>query len=1095
MVSDNIFDSLNLDRNKVNLGEALNEQPGTPQVEPETQPEETVAQTPTQAVEVPETAAVEQEVEAFTFGEGLDHALIHETLMGFGAKALAAPDFEPDPDFAPTLGYYEENFADIPRHLHDHLYEAESFPELQYRAEELRLRLEDEARFNEMSTGSQIGTLLASTVLDAPAIAATLLISTGAGAVTGGTGAAPGYAATATRLGITGKRVAKVLGIGAGVATEAAIHEAILASRDPLKNEQTVMLAGLMGFGFGAVGGEIGNRLATRNIRKAAAKDQKKLTEKLIKDAAEEVTTGKKPVRDFKTTSSTEGSALEQLYDAAPGTDSSSIRNVAIDQTSRLKRSKDEGFRNLGEILGEDGIFGGGSTMAIEFDTTTRPVLADALKSFDGAYKQWAKDNDIGLAGRIGHKGRQEFNERMALVTRGVIDPETPAERMARMSTRKFFREMLGIAKTSGVKGFEDIDESLTYLTRQYSHRQFQKITNDIGAGSDAVIKRILKGSLKSASKASDDVFDDEIAEAISKGIYNRFMSTKLAPDDKFTTVLTNNFKDELEGILTDADLDAKKIEEILAKVTAKEESGLGVAKRRINFDESFVDTETGLRFTDLLENNTEQIMVRYARQVGGASAAAKFGFETPQSLINHIQKTADKAFQSGALSEGAAKSARSNAENLANQILGRPNEQHGTLQQFAQYLMDYEYIRTSGGFALASLPEMLITTAENGLDAVLKHTPMANKFIKDIRKGVKPDEELLSVLESFGIGRDIDMMNAFVRIAEDDALSENLSKGVKVLNAGKRVAGLASGLPQLTRFSQVLAGKSTIQRFTDLAYKNKPVKLKQWLKQLGFANEADLENVFVGLRKYTTTHQGFTKNRTVVGLDFNSWMKEDPVAATRFMHAVARRVNHQIQRNLPGETPEFMSKTWGKLFTQFQTFGIAAYGKKTLNAVARRDMESAVAIGYTMAGAAMVYAARMYVIAQAKDDPEGFLRERLSPENMVKASIQRSGFASVLPTIVDHGLGFTGQDRIFNDYARTSGLDVGGVESIPAAQTVLNLGKTAGAVKDAVVDGDRIEEKDVRAATDTLPLRRLPGINFLFESLINEFPQRGRER
>lgn len=1076
MSNTNLFDTLDLDSNKASMDEVFNAQPVQ---QPNTAPTEiATTQGSAEGAMAPESPS--EDVEAYSFGEGFKHAIKHETLMGFGYKAYKEPEFEPDPDLNLNVGYFEDNFADIPREYHEFLYEGESLEEINYRAETLRQRMDDEARFNEMGTAAQIGTLLSATVLDAPAI----IGSTLAGAATGG--------ATTTlaagRLGLTGTRIARVLGGATGVATEAAIHEAILASRDPLKNEKTVALAGLMGFGFGATGAKIIDSYATRKLKKAAEKDAKNLGDSLIREAAMELNGSKEATLSRLTSSTTEGSPVDRLYENVQVEDRA-LRNVGIDLTSQLKRSKDPEFKRLGEILGEDGIFGGGQTMAIDFDTTTRPILADALVGISDGYKQWAKDSGIGIAGRIGHKGRQEFNERISLMVRGVIEPETAADRTAVKATQDFFKKMLDNAKTAGVRGFENISDNIQYLTRSYNPQSFRRITDQYGTEAADIIQRTIKGAIQ----AGENGFDDAIAGAIAKGIYKRSMSTKLAPDEKFTTVLTNNFKEELAGILEDAGESAEKIEEILAKVSKKSDTGLDVTKSRIDMDESFVDLESGLKFTDLLENNTEQLMVRYARSVGGATSAAKFGFDTPQALINHINKTADDAFQNGTLTENQAKAMRRKATNLANQILGRPNESHGAFEQGMQLLMDYEYIRVSGGFALASMPEMLITTAENGLSAIMKHVPMGNKFISDIRKGLKPNQELLKVLESWGVGRDIDMMNAYVRIAEDDALNQSMSKTVKALNVGKRTAAMASGLPQLTRFSHILAGKSSIQKFTDMAFSNKPVKLKQSLRQLGFSNEEDLENVFNGLRKYTINQPGIISGRKVVGLDFDKWMDADPVSATRFMTAIARRVNHQIQRNLPGETPEFMSKTWGKLITQFRTFGIAAYGKKTLNAVARRDIESALGIAYTMAAASMIHAAMMYVISGTKDDPKSFLRERLSTENLVKAAIQRSGYASILPAMIDNGLSLFNQDRVFNDYARTSGLDVGGVESVPSFQTGINAGKSAGAGFD-LLKGERIEEKDVRALTNMLPLRRLPGINYTFESIINEFPQRGKE-
>jgi hypothetical protein len=581
--------------------------------------------------------------------------------------------------------------------------------------------------------------------------------------------------------------------------------------------------------------------------------------------------------------------------------------------------------------------------------------------------------------------------------------------------------------------------------------------------------------------------------------MYNRTLNKALPQENKFTTVMTNDFKKEMEEILEAAEMSREEIDKIVKELQGGEGSEMNVTKHRINMNESYIDPDTGLKFTDLLENNVEALMTRYTRGVGGAAAAARFGFETPRKLLDHIEKSATDAYASGRMTKMEAMDKRKIATNLANQILGYPNEDHGAFQQIAQVLMDYEFIRTSGGFALASLPEMLITTAQNGFKATLSHVPIARKFIADARKGIPPNQDIMNVLDSWGVGRDVDLMNSFVRMAEDDALNDTFNKGIQLLNTGKRVAAMASGLPQLTRFSQLLAGKSTIQNFTDMAYKGKPAELTKWMKQLGFKDEQEIENVMAGLKKYTQTHKGVLSGRKVTGLDFEGWRAEDPQAATRFMHSVARAVNHQIQRNLAGELPAFMSKTWGKLLTQFQTFGIAAYGKKTLNALQRRDLESAVAIGYTTVAAGMIYAARMSVQSLTQDDPQAFLEERLSPEAIVKASIQRSGYASILPAMIDNGLALTqkatGQGRIFNDYARTSGLTTGGLESIPAMQTGKNLFDAAAIPRKALSPNEDVEEKDMRALTNMMPLRRLPALNFMYESLINQFPEKGEEK
>ena len=1087
MTSDtNIFDTLDLEADIKSESEVSRILAG--RTSPEAQQAAPVSAPVDQEGAVLEEAP-EEAVDPLTAAEGFKHAFKYETLLGFGVRQALSPKFEADPKLALTLQYFEDNYGDLSEDQREFVQEGDSLAEIEHRGTFVRQRIEDQRRFDAMPMGSQLGLLLAATLADAPALAASAL----AGAVTAGAGTA----VTAGRIGVTGARILRVLGGAVGVGIEAAVQEGILATADPIKNQQTTMLAGLTGFAFGAGGAAIGQKFAASKIRKAALKDAQDLGDHLIRQAAKEVA-GEIPTNTQSNflTSTTAFTPLDNLFADIPAADVKALRKAGIDVTSQLKRSKDEGYRQLGTILGEDGIFGGSPTMALEFDVSSRPVLADGIRGVHSGYRAWAKENNTNVISKSLLSGRKEFSEQVGILVREANPQGSKGHMEAVQATRKFMKDMLDVAQRSGLKGFDSVDADITYLTRMPSPAKFTALTKSLGNQSDRIIQRTIKGALLSA----DNTMDDEMAGVIAKGYYRRFMGTSAAPDSQFTTVLTNDIKEELTGLLADADVDAPGIERILAKLTEKSDAGVSQGRRRLEINEGFVDIESGLKFSDLLENNVEAIMARYSRSVGGASAAAKFGFDTPDKLFSNLDTVRRKAIESGSLSERQANTAHRKASNLAKQILGRPVEEFGAWKQGAQLFMDYEYLRTSGGFALASLPEMMITTAEDGFTTTLKHIPIFNKFVNDIRKGIPADQEILNIIESWGIGRDLDLNNAFVAIAEDDAFHAASSTAANVFRRSKRVAGLASGLPQLTKFSQLIAGKSSIQKFTDMAFANKPVVVKRWLKQLGYESVDEIDNMYKGLRKYSTRVDSILGGKKVVGLDYKGWVKEDPVAATKFMYGVARRVNHQIQRQLPGEVPEFMSFTAGKLVTQFQGFGIAAYGKKTLNAIARHDVESAVAIGLTSVMAGLVTTARLNAIALTKDDPQLFRDENLTPSQIVKFSLQRGGYSSILPNMIDSTLsitkaaGITDTGSVFSKSTRTSGLDVGGLESIPSSQTAFNALRVMGAGADQIQGGE-IEEKDVRALVDSLPLRRLPGINFAFEKLINEFPQRGREK
>lgn len=1025
--------------------------------------------------EVVEPAEEQTNEPELSFTDATKYAFQESTITGQAWKLFGSESFEPDPNFKMTYGEVRDRWGQgIPDKYWDQLYEAESEAELQYRRERILEKVEADDQFNQLGLGKKIGAVAVATVLDAPQ----MLLAAASGV---GTSAALGSA------GLKASLLARAgMGMIAG-AGEAAVSSTAIAALDPYEDiedvqyAQTMALSGIFGAGGGAIGGSVYNK----QLAKAALNDARGMELRAIEAQG-------LPLTDKGKAFYASQAGTEYADDTLGET--TVFNRARISMTGQLKSEKNNpGIRGLAEILGEDALgnaSGAASkpTIALEASILHDRNLGDMMRGFDTGYTKWGQEtNATGWMGRQYHKGRDQFNEEVADVIRGLREPSSEGVKEAVASTRNMFKRMLQDAKDNGLKHFDSISDSDTYLPRVLRSDKIRRVINDHGS---TAIVTMLKGSLK----ANNPEIDEKIADNVAKAWLKRGREVPIGQQAKFSAALSGDDGELLKDMLLGADVDQVEADRIVAYFKEKGDGGIKQSKRRIDFDESYVDPDTGIKFTDLTENNVERLARTYAHEVSGATALAKFGYKTPDQFESHIQKVMQEATDSGTMTKGQIEAANRKAMNIYNQIVGRPNEQFTELKATAQMLMDYNYIRAGGGFAIASVPEMFAAVTANGTRAVFQHVPMLPKFFKNLVKGT-PDNELVELIDSFGIGRDLDLINTFARGAFEDPLGvETFSSKVvgsvrQGLDVGKRTVSLMSGLPQLTKFSQVISAKSTIQRFVNNAYKDKTLT-KKWAAQLGL-DEQWQKSVYSGLKKYAKVEKSPFSGNKVRSLDWDSWYKADPEAADRFKYAVVRATNRLIQRQLPGELPEFMSKTTSRLIFQFMNFGIAAYEKKTLNALHRRDFETAVTIGLLSSIGSMTYAVQMYGLSKVQNDPETFLRERLALDQVVKAGVQRSGYLSILPPVIDNVAYAMGRDPVFNQFARTSGLGTTPLTSNPTVQLGVNLKDSTRAAAKSITDPDyHLTEKDVRAMTNLLPLRTLPGMQHIYEQMIHTIPE-----
>jgi hypothetical protein len=153
-----------------------------------------------------------------------------------------------------------------------------------------------------------------------------------------------------------------------------------------------------------------------------------------------------------------------------------------------------------------------------------------------------------------------------------------------------------------------------------------------------------LKNSLVRGSKN----LSDEDGLRIAKHIYKVVNTNKFGDGFSIDRLLYTTDADELRTVIRDyADLDPDEIED-LVEVLLKPGRGKPTAtprlRRRASFDENYEEIidNIKIKFTDLLDNNTEGLIGSYVQQMSGQIALARIGIKSRQDYNKILKQVKD---------------------------------------------------------------------------------------------------------------------------------------------------------------------------------------------------------------------------------------------------------------------------------------------------------------------------------------------------------------------------------------------------------------------------------------------------------------------
>ena len=1033
-------------------------------------------------------------------------------------------EFAPDPNYQLTQDQFDELVQDIPEEYHDFVDDTVSLAHAQDVRQKVLRSVDNEKKLASWGW-SGVPLRIAMNALDPGAILVT--------AATEGVAAPLIWGNKATRL---GRAIRSAAGAGASNAAIEAYISAHSETRDAYDILYATTAGIILGGGMGAVS-RVGNEAeidaALENLSKAA------------QDASEaEAVLKFKEVFGVEDGPPSAGAAVNQfeppqqvinmrsdtdaVAEALGDTEGAFMGNFRIDMAAYLLNSDNHLVKFLGKELQED------SVGARKGRKTTVEDSADLLKInnmkrkfvsfysiYGKAYKDWAKESNVGFFARQKNNNRQTFGE---LVADAIERPEgqypEPVVRAARRQAQ-IFKELVEEARAAGVTGFENIPSDLRYFTHRWNKGRFAQANTAYGG---ANIRKLLTQGLV---KGSADL-DEEAASLIANAMHRKITESAQGMDSGFQRIFTADSRDVLRQIVEEEELmEPGQLDRLLDLFEGRPENVPARARRRLVFDmehsEQFFNDRTRqwevLSVNDLTERDAEQVFTSYVSEMTGRIALAQKGIKSDTDFNALMQRAKDYAANEGTAEVRDKNVARIEKEELVartlyNMIIGRraplAGDPNSTVMKIDLLFMDYNFIRLMNQVGFAQMAELGNAVQIGGIKGILQAVPEFKGMLKRARNGELEDDVLAEIEAATGIGGDR-MINYSINREQDfglfpEASDRRLSDRVinrinSVMMPLKRGTADISGMAPITLALERMAARVAVQTLTDAAFGIRKLgqgltkagteaATRRRLQSLGLSDEM-AEKVFRNIRDHSdTVNSTLFRNKKIKRINMEKW---DQDAQDAFTVAISRWTRRSIQQNDVGSLALFMTRPMGQMISQFRTFMIVSYGKQLLHNIAMNDAKAYYAMMMSSLVASMSYAAQTQVrsIGMSEKERKKYLEERLTVKELAKAGFARSSWATFFPTLIDTPISFF-DDPVFA--YRTTGLATNAVQGIPAIDLLFGgFDDFQRFTRTAFDEDKRVTQGQVKALASLAPFQNALGIQNMLNAALEDFPTRSR--
>lgn len=734
------------------------------------------------------------------------------------------------------------------------------------------------------------------------------------------------------------------------------------------------------------------------------------------------------------------------------------------------------------------------NTREIAAETTARRIhdgwLSQAYMAYNPHFREWSKGKGYGIVRQeLGSEPQQEFMREVTRAMRGDINV-SPQAKAAGDALAEGYKKALMEAKAARLPGFEDINPNEKYVPRLINERKLMSIHREVGMdGLRAIIKKSLMGAGMS----------DELANRVAKAYAEGSVDRAISPTRRGTVRgLAEDDIERLRYYLPEDD--PSLVDDVIASLknfreTRNPDGGrIDRAKYRLDMDELSETVINGktYRVTDLFEDDAWQIFEKYGRTVSGWIGLAERANVRSDSEWDLLVK----GLKDANANDPKIKEYLSRLEEVKELTLGRSIvSENGTLRRSAQVVRKLNFASTMGQAGMASFAELGNVVAYGGMKNLMMHLPLFRRFWTDAKAGVV-DKAMVEELKAIGIGMKLQLGRGRAGVDEfGDAIENHVFDTVdRILDPFSRAVSHVGLLGPMNDFLQMLSARSFVQKLGNASMgRHKFTQGEIYrLRDAGF-HDGVLERVQENIRQH-----GVFDGKRLVGLGIDKWDRD---IAMDFKDVLANMTYRAVQENDIGSSAWWMHTGLGRMLMQFRSFVFNAlvkqsiYGARFSFADGRPDAQVFSAFALTMFFGGMSYVGRSYINSIGRDDQEEYLEKRVgSVENVAAGAFNATGYASILPGVIDTGLWFTGASDPLFAYTRTSGLASDFITGNPTVRTAENLvGAARSIVRTPQGDYD-FSKEDLRRWQALTPLGNVTGIRNGFAIIAQDLPDQSQE-
>jgi hypothetical protein len=792
--------------------------------------------------------------------------------------------------------------------------------------------------------------------------------------------------------------------------------------------------------------------------------------------------------------------------DQTPGT--ANPLKVRLDKSFVLRRSENPLMRSASEKIAEDPVGNiDKSTSILTADLHKNNYAATKMtqfyKEYEPAFRDFLKETGRSTNFiKYNYNDRLEFARLVANATRGEGTELKSIQRGAEAS-KKLFKNFLDDGKKYNVKGMEDIIDNQNYFPRHHSIAKYQDIQEKIGQQN---VVKFLSNSLR---KGSDNL-TEESSLKIANNIFKIVTRSKLRDGLAVNRLLKSTDENDLKNLIKDyTDLGETEINDLVkALVKDRKPSLPSRLRRRASFDESHEEVINGFRvkFSDLLNNNTESVVGGYIQQLSGHIALARIGIKSKEDFNKILNRIIDgynlpevSSKYKGVIGEQKKKFELDTLETIYKNILGIPTEADitGAYATVTRNIRKYNYANIFNQVGFAGIPELGNVIGNAGIKSFIKYIPEFKSIVSRAKTG-KLKNEFLDEIETLVSGTGSNrLVDSVINRTDDFAgVTTSVGKIEKTLDIASRITSDFSGFHIVDTLSRRLATISSFDKLARHAFGDLKLTASDIAryKNIGFT-DADLQAVLKNIREKSSFVEGGLTGRKIRRLNVDQWEDQDLV--NRMSLYMSRHLKRVIQEANYGEMVAIgADSSTGKLLLQFRNFMLNAYGKQLIHGIHMKDFTAFSSAMSSAFIASLVYVAQTYVqsIGKGKQQKEDFLDKQLQPLAIGRAAFQRSTYSTIFPTLVDTGAYLTGFDPLFS--YRTTGLDANIITGNPTYTLFSNTGTAVRNTGKAIFDDQYdFSKSDANKWLRILPYQNMLGIKNVMQYLIDgsDLPEKSK--